>query len=327
MKAVLHTSYGPPDELKVGEISKPKPAKNEVLIKITYSSVTSTDCNVRNLTFVSKLFRLPARLFMFGFFKPKIKILGIDLAGEIEAVGPGVTDFKVGDAVFGSPGMKFGAHAEYICLPEDALLVSKPEGLSWEEAGCSFLAGCTALFFIRDLGQVKAGHKILINGASGAIGSFAVQLAKYYGAEVTGVCSGANVDMVKALGADKVIDYTRKELTESNELFDIVFDVVGKTSYAKCRKIMKDDSIFLVNIIEFKDIVSMMLSPKKHGKRIKGGIAPEKLEDLRFLKQLLETGKIKPMIDRIYSLDEAVEAFRYVEAGHKKGNVVLRIEQ
>ena len=227
MKAVLHTAYGPADELQLQEVAKPLPAENEILIKIHATTVTSTDCNVRNFTFVPKIFHFPMRL-NFGLFKPKNNILGLDLSGEVESVGENVTRFEVGDQVFGTTEPNYGAHAEYICLPEDAVLAKKPANMTYQEAAAVPVMGNTALFYIRDLGNIQAGQKILINGASGGIGTFAVQLAKYYGAEVTGVCSTGNLELVKTLGDDQVIDYTKEDLTKSAETYDVIFDVAGK---------------------------------------------------------------------------------------------------
>ena len=326
MKAILHTKFGSPDELQLKEIDKPVPKDNEVLVKIHATSVTTTDCNVRNYTFVPKLFLLPAKLFMFGVFKPRINILGFDLAGEIESVGKDVKKFKVGDQVFGSPGITFGAHAEYICVKEDGELAIKPTNMTYEEAAVVPLAAGTALYYIRDLGKIAAGQKILINGASGAIGTYAVQLAKYYGAEVTGVCSTTNLEMVKALGADKVIDYTQKDFAKSTETYDAVFDVVGKTTFSRCKKILKKKGVYLVNLIELPDLIQMIWTSMVGDKKIKGGPAPESLEALIFLKELLEAGKLKPVIDRSYPLEQMAEAFKYVEKGHKKGNVGISVE-
>jgi NADPH:quinone reductase-like Zn-dependent oxidoreductase len=324
MKAIVHTKFGPPDELQLKEVEKPIPRDNEVLIKIRATTVTTSDCNVRNYTFVPKSFMFFARL-MFGFKKPKISILGIDLAGEIEAVGKDVKLFKVGDQVLGSPGTKFGGHAEYCCVPEDGALAIKPADIRWEEAAAISLAGNTALFYIRDLAKIQAGQKILIHGASGAIGTYAVQLARYYGAEVTGVCSAMNVEMVKSIGADKVIDYTKEDFTESNERFDFVFDVVGKTTFSQSKRILKQKGIYLENMLELKDILNMMWTSISGGKRIKGGVSKEKVENLYFLIKLIESGKLKPVIDRCFSLEKTAEAFQYVEQGHKKGNVVITI--
>jgi NADPH:quinone reductase-like Zn-dependent oxidoreductase len=324
MKAVLHTKYGPPDELQLKEVEKPVPRDNEVLIKIHASTVTTSDCNVRNFTFVPKSFMLFARI-MFGLKKPKINILGIDLAGEIEAVGKDVKLFKEGDQVFGSPGSRFGAHAEYISMPEKGALIKKPTNLSYEEAAAISLAGSTALFFIRDLGKIQAGQKILIHGASGAIGTYAVQLARYYGAEVTGVCSATNAEMVKSLGADKVIDYTKEDFTKSDERYDFVFGVVGKTTFSECKDLLKQKGIYLENMLELKDMLRMMWTSIFGGKKIKGGVSRESVENLNFFLELIKAGKLKPVIDRSYPLEQIVEAFQYVEQGHKKGNVIITV--
>ncbi|MDH3391682.1 MAG: NAD(P)-dependent alcohol dehydrogenase [Desulfobulbaceae bacterium] len=327
MKAILHTKYGPPDELQLKEIDIPVPSDNEVLIKIHATTVTSTDCNVRNFTFVPGIFQLPARLFMFGVFKPRINILGIDLAGVIEAVGKDVKRFKEGDQVFGTPGMTFGAHAEYTCVPEDAVLTIKPANMAWEEAAPIFLGASTALFYLRDKGNIQAGHKILIYGASGAIGTYAVQLAKYFGAEVTGVCSTMNLEMVKSLGADKVIDYTQNDYTRSGETYDIILDTVGKTSFSRCRKSLKQKGVFLPVVMNLTELVQILWTSMTDGKKVKGGVAGESVEALNFFKELIEAEKLKPVIDRCYPLEKTAEAFRYVEKGHKKGNVVITVDQ
>ena len=322
MKAIVHTKYGPPDELQLKEVEKPFPGDNEVLIKIHATTVTTTDCNARNFTFVPKSFMFFARI-MFGFKKPRIKILGIDLAGEIEAIGKDVKLFKAGDHVFGSPGTKFGGHAEYVCVSENGALAIKPADLSWEKAAAISLAGNTALFFIRDLAKIQAGQKILIHGASGAIGTYAVQLAKYYGAEVTGVCSTTNAEMVKSLGADKVIDYTIEDFTKSNEKYDFVFNVVGKTTFSQCKGILKPKGIYLDNMMEVKDFLKVLWTSIVGGKNIKGGVSTERAENLKFFIELIESGKLRPVIDRIFPLEKTSEAFQYVEQGHKKGNVII----
>lgn len=326
MKAVLHTKYGPPDELRVKEIEKPVPADNELLIKVRATSVTSTDCNVRDFTFVPGVFQIPARLFMFGVFKPRINILGIDIAGEIEAVGKNVRRFKEGDQVFGTPGLAFGAHAQYTCVPEDAVLVIKPADMAWQEAAAIFLGASTALFFLREKGDIQAGHKILIYGASGAIGTYAVQLAKHFGAEVTGVCSTANLEMVKSLGADKVIDYTKEDYAESGDSYDLILDTVGKTSFSHGKRSLKKNGVFLPVVMNLTELVQIVWTSMRGGKKVKGGVAGERVEDLEFFKELFEKGELKPVIDRSYPLEQTVEAFRYVENGHKKGNVVITVE-
>ena len=263
---------------------------------------------------------------MFGVFKPRINILGIDLAGEIEEVGKDVERFKEGDQVFGTPGIAFGAHAEYTCVPEDGVLAIKPANMAWEEAASIFLGASTALFYLRDKGNIQAGHKTLIYGASGAIGTYAVQLAKYFGAEVTGVCSTTNLEMVKSLGADKVIDYTQEDYTESGETYDLILDAVGKTSFSSCKKSLKQKGIYLPVVMNLTELVQILWTSMTGGKKIKGGVAGASVEDLDFFKELAEAGKLKPVIDRCYPLEQTAEAFRYVEKGHKKGNVVITVE-
>jgi NADPH:quinone reductase-like Zn-dependent oxidoreductase len=325
MKAILHTKFGPPDELQLKEVEKPVPKDNELLIKVRATTVTSTDCNVRNLTFVPRVFQLPARLFMFGVFTPRINILGIDLAGEIEMVGNAVRRFSAGDKVFGTPGITFGAHAEYICIPENSALAIKPANMTWEEASAIFLGASTALFYLRDKGDIQAGYKILIYGASGAIGTYAVQLAKHFGAEVTGVCSTTNLEMVLSLGADKVIDYTKQDYTKNGETYDLVLDTVGKTSFSRSKKSLKQKGVFLPVLIDLTELVQIVWTSITGGKRVKGGVAVESVEDLEFFKELFEGGELKPVIDRCYPLEQTAEAFRYVEKGHKKGNVVITL--
>ncbi len=325
MKAILHTKFGPPDELQLKEIEKPVRRDNEVLIKIHATTVTSTDCNIRNLTFCPKAFKIPFRLFVLGIFRPRINILGSDLAGEIEVVGKDVKRFKEGDQVFGTSCNHFGAHAEYTCVPEDGVLAIKPANMTWEEAAAVFLAAHTALFYLRDLGNIQAGQKILIYGASGGIGTFAVQFAKYYGAEVTGVCSTTNLAMVKSLGADKVIDYTKEDFTRNGETYDLIFDAAGKTTFSRCKSSLKQKGVFLPVLPGLTDLVLILWTSMIGSKKVKGGSAPERVEDLNFLKELIEAGKLRSVIDRSYPLEQTAEAFRYVEKGHKKGNVVITV--
>ena len=325
MKAILHTKYGPPDVLHLGEVEKPAPRDNEVLIRIYATTVTTGDCNARNFTFAPKLFWLPARMY-FGFIRPKINILGTELAGEIEAVGKDVKLFKEGDQVFGLPGIGFGAHAEYKCMPEDGVLAIKPANMTYEEAAAVPFGAHTALFYLRDKGDIQSGQKVLIYGASGSIGTFAVQLARYFGAEVTGVCSTTNVKMVKSLGADMVIDYTKEDFTKSGETYDLIFDTVGKTSFSRCKNSLKQKGIFLAALIELTELVQILWTSMIGSKKVKGGVAAERTEDMIFFKELMEAGKIKPVIDRRYPFEQIPEAFRYVEKGHKKGNVVIILE-
>jgi NADPH:quinone reductase-like Zn-dependent oxidoreductase len=325
MKAIVHTKYGPPDELELKEVEKPAPNEDQVLIKIHATTVTTSDCNIRNLTFVPKLFLLPMRM-QFGFTKPKNHILGFDLAGEIEAAGKDVTRFKKGDQVFGTTEPAYGAHAEYVCLPEDGVLTNKPANMTYEEAATIPVIANTALHFIRDLGNVQAGHKVLINGASGGIGTFAVQLAKYYGAEVSGVCSTTNLELVKSLGADKVIDYTREDFTKSGQTYDVIFDAVGKSSFSRCKSSLKKNGSYLVTLPKLAVLLQVLWTSIVGSKKVKMEGAPAKVENLLFLKELIEAGQLKTVIDRRYPLEQIAEAFRYVEKGHKKGNVAITVE-
>jgi NADPH:quinone reductase-like Zn-dependent oxidoreductase len=258
MNAILHTQYGPPDLLQFKEVDKPVPMDNEVLIKIHATTVSTGDCNVRNFTFVTTSMRPIAKL-MFGIGKPwKERVLGTELAGEVEGTGKDVRKFKVGDRVVASTGMAGGGHAQYACLREKGALVIKPDSLSWEEAVAIPFGANTALYFLRDLGKIQAGQELLIIGASGSIGSAAVQLAKHFGARVTAVCSGANVEMVKSIGADKVIDYTKEDFTKNGKTYDLIFDIVGATTFDRCQKSLKPRGVFLQNIMGLADVVRVL---------------------------------------------------------------------
>ena len=324
MKAIVYTKYGPPDVLQLKEVEKPAPKDNEVLIKVYATTVTAADYRIRGFK-VSIGFWLPARI-AFGLLRPKKTILGAELAGEIEAIGKNVKLFKGGDQVFGYDGSGFGAYAEYTCRPEEGAVAIKPANMTYEEAASVPHGGLAALFFLRDKGNIQAGQKILIYGASGAVGTAAVQLARYFCAEVTGVCSTTNIDMVKSLGADKVIDYTKEDFTKSGEAYDIIFDTVGKTSFPSCKSSLKQNGRYLSTVFDIPQIVQMLWASMIGGRKIICGIASERKENLIFLKELIEAGKIKSVIDRRYPFEQTAEAHRYAEKGHKKGNVVITLD-
>ena len=327
MKAIVYTKYGPPDVLQLKEVTKPAPKDNEVLVKIYATTVTTGDVNARGFVFVPPGLELLARL-MLGLRKPKNHILGTELAGEIEAVGKDVRLFKEGDQVFGIDGNGVGAYAEYKCLPEQRALAIKPTNMTYEEAVAVPGGALTALYFLRDKGNIQSGQKVLINGASRSVGTYAVQLAKYFGAEVTGVCSTKNLELVKSLGADKVIDYTKEDFTQSGETYDIIFDtVVGKTSFSGCRNSLKQNGFYLAVAGGLKELIQMLWTSVIGSKKVifGGGLACERKENLLFIKELIEAGKIKAVIDRRYPLEQIAEAHSYVDKGHKKGNVVITV--
>jgi len=305
MKAIVYEKYGPPEVLHFQEVEKPIPKDNEVLIKVYATSVAIGDVIVRRGKHPSSKFQTFMLHLILGLRKPKRKILGLELSGEIEQIGKDVQHFKKGDQVFASTGFKFGAYAEYKCLPEDGVLTIKPSTISYDEAAGGFASGGVTAWTVLKKANIQKDQTVLIYGASGSVGTFAVQLAKYFGAEVIGVCSGTNLEMVKSLGADNVIDYTKEDFTQSGKKYDVIFDAVAKISSSHGKKALKKKGIYL-NVI--KDTPSKL-----------------KTEDLNFLKELIELGVLKSVIDRSYSWKQIVEAHEYVEKGHKKGNVVIKI--
>jgi NADPH:quinone reductase-like Zn-dependent oxidoreductase len=325
MKAIIWTRYGPPDVLQLREVEKPTLKDNEVLVKVHATTVTAGDCEMRSLKFPIYL-RLPMRIYI-GLRKPKkVTILGQELAGEIESVGKDVTLFKKGDQVFAATDFSLGAYAEYNCLPEEGegALAIKPANMTYEEAAAVPVGGLNALHFLKK-GDIQSGQKILINGAGGSIGTIAVQLAKHFGAEVTAVDSTSKLDMLCSIGADHVIDYTQEDFTKGGKIYDIIFDVVGKGSFSGCIRSLNKTGIYLLGNPTLSRNLRGRWTSMISSKKVITGTASYKTEDLIFLKELIEAGTIKAVIDRRYPLEQIVEAHRYVETGHKKGNVVITV--
>jgi NADPH:quinone reductase-like Zn-dependent oxidoreductase len=321
MKAIVYTKYGPPEVLQLKEIEKPVPKDGEVLIKIHATTVHIADTKMRSFNFPA-LFWFPMRI-MIGFMRPRRKILGMELSGEIEMVGKNVKLFKKGDQVF-AYGFGMGTYVEYKCLSEHEMLAIKPNNLTHEEAAAVPNGGITALVILRKA-NIQSGQKVLIYGASGSIGTYAVQLSKYFGAEVTGVCSTTNLEMVKSLGADKVIDYTQEDFTESNQTYDVIFDTVGKISFSRLKNSLKEGGIYLTTFPTLEIILQKLWTSMVGTKKVIFVAISNKIEDLIFLKELIEAGKLKPVMDRSYPLEQIVEAHRYVDEGHKKGNVAITV--
>jgi NADPH:quinone reductase-like Zn-dependent oxidoreductase len=326
MKAIVWTEYGPPDVLQLQEVEKPTPKEDEVLIRIYATTVTAGDCEQRSLR-MPIWYALPMRAYI-GLKRPEsVTILGLDLAGEIESVGKDIRRFRQGDKVFGSSGLAFSANAQYICLPEepeDGVLARLPANMTYEQAATVPVGGLEALGFLRQ-GNVQSGEQILINGAGGTIGPFAVQLARHFGANVTGVDSAGKLDMLRSIGADKVVDYTREDFTRSGETYDFILDVVGKTSFSGCMRSLKPNGRLLIANPGLSQIVRGRWTSMTGNKKVMLGAVYPKTEDLIFLKELVEAGKLRAVIDRTYPLEQTAEAHRYVETGQKVGNIVITV--
>jgi NADPH:quinone reductase-like Zn-dependent oxidoreductase len=317
MKAAFFTQYGSPEVLQLKEVSKPIPKDNEILLRIKATAVNSGDVRLR------KADPFAVRL-LFGLLKPKINILGSVFSGDVESVGKDVKDFKVGDSVFGHTDMRFGAYAEYISIPESGSIALKPVNISHKEAAVIPFGGVTALHFIKKT-MIKPNQKVLIVGASGAVGSAAIQLAKSYGGIVTGVCSTANIDLVKSIGADKVIDYTKEDFTQNGEIYDVVFDTVNTIRVRQSLKSLSKNGVLILSAAGLSEMLQGLWFSKTGNKKILTGVIKHKAADILFLKELIENGKFKPLIDKTYSLEQIADAHAYVEKGHKKGNVAIEV--
>jgi NADPH:quinone reductase-like Zn-dependent oxidoreductase len=331
VKAIVYTEYGPPDVLQLQEIEKPTPKDNEILIKVYARSVSYGDITARHFRNITpREFNMPTPLllptrFLFGFRKPRIKILGAELAGEVEAVGKDVTRFKAGDQVFAYRGMRMGANAEYLCMSETGSVALKPANMTYEEAAAVPYGAMMALNLLKKV-TIHSGQKVLINGASGGIGSYTVQLAKHYGAEVTGVCSTPRLELVKALGADYAIDYTQEDFTQNGKTYDFIFDILGRSSFSRCKNALTPNGRYLLVSFKTGPLFQMLRTSIAGRKKVICVFLSDSSEDLLAVKELVEAGKIKSIIDRCYPLEQTAEAHRYVEAGQKKGHVVITSE-
>lgn len=324
MKAITYKNYGTPDVLKLEHVVKPNPKDNEIRVKIYATSVTTGDQKARSLD-LPRGFGLVGRL-VFGVLAPRRKILGTEFAGKIEAIGPGVSRFKVGDDVFAYPGAGFGGYAEYAVIAEDKAIALMPENMSYKEAAVLSFGAGTALTFLRDKAGIQDGDKVLIVGASGSVGTAAIQLAKYFGAHVTGVCSAGNLDLVSSIGADDVIDYTLEDFTQIGVKFDIILDTTGSVSYQRAQKALKKGGRFLMVAGDLPALLAMTFTKKTDGQKGIAGYAPENADDLALIAELAKSGRFRPVIDRCYSLEQIQDAHAYVDSGRKRGNVVICME-
>jgi len=328
MKAIVYTEYGPPEVLQLKEVEKPTPRDNEILIRVNATLVSWGQVIARDFTFSPRDFWMPLLLWPlarmdFGISKPRHHILGSELAGEVESVGKDVQSFKPGDPVFGFSS-SHSANAEYLCMPEDGVVAMKPANMTFEEAAAVPHGALTALFFMRKA-NIQSGERVLINGASGGIGQFAVQLARSFGAEVTGVCSTTKLELVKSLGADKVIDYTKEDYTKNGQTYDVIFDTARVTSFSRCKSSQNENGRYLLAVFGTRELVQMLWTSMAGSKKVICAPAPIEKEDLIYLKECIEAGKLKAVIDRSYPMEQIAEAHRYVETGYKKGYVVVTV--
>jgi len=328
MKAIVFTDYGPPEVLKPADVAKPVPRGNELLIRIHATSVKIGDIWTRNFSAISpSQFSMPfpfwllARL-MFGVRKPRNKILGAEFAGEVEAVGDKVTLFKIGAPVFGYRGPAFGANAEYLCMPEKGLVAHHPANMAFDEAATVPYGALTALNLLRKA-NIQPGQRVLVNGASGGIGSFAIQLARHYGAEVTGVCGTPSVALVRALGASEVIDYTKSDFTQNGKTYDVIFDILGKSSFSRCKNALTANGIYLLASFKVPQLWQMLITAMRGGKKVVCALSAETPADLRYIGELVEAGELKTIIDKRFPLAQTADAHRYLETGQRAGNVVI----
>ena len=325
MKAAVYERYGPPEVVEIKEIARPVPADDEILIKTFAATITSGDWRAR--TMIGPRGFGPIPRLAFGIFGPRRKILGTEMAGRIEAVGKDVTAFTVGEDVIAFPGLAMGCHAEYITIPAAGKVVHKPLNLSFPQAAALSFAGTSALHFLRGKGVVKSGETVLIIGASGALGTMGVQIAKYFGAHVTGVCSTANLELVSSLGADRMVDYTQTDITCSGEKFDIVFDTVGALPLGKIRQMLRPSGRGMMAAGSLLDNIKAPIWSLLGDQNFYAGVAAEAIEDMRLLADMAEKGALKPVIDRVYPFDQIIQAHAHVGSGHKAGNVVVEIAQ
>ncbi len=318
MKAILYEEYGSPDVLKIREIAKPVPKDNEVLIKIFATSVTAADCLMRKAeSWVDRLF--------LGFNRPRRKVLGTEFSGEIESIGKNVKKFRKGDRVYGFAGFGLGAYAEYKCMPENGSISIKPNNLSHKESAVLVDSASTALFFLKEKGKLKGGQKVLVIGAAGSIGTYATQLAKHFGAEITGVCSTKNVDFVILNGASKVIDYTNQDFTQIPETFDIIFDTSAKSSFSRCKHLLNPNGYYLVTMMKFTPLVQTIWTKMVGGKKVIFAMSINKTNSLTILKEMAEKGIVKPIIDKTFTFEQIGDAHRYVDEKQKSGNIAISL--